>query len=243
MRSIVKALILSLTIILFPKRCFACGTCVDYTIDYFLPFFKYWIPLFLMWALLYWRGKILFYRSKGESSLKYIILSILIFFGFLIITSFISMGSALFPFLILFLWWLINSILISVGRYPQKSYQAPWWQNINRIMIGLTIILTAYSYAVKFSDLDRLSKFIRYPGGPYRTVKQKVIRIGKPAIPMVIDELIIKKAEAVHRRESNYKEGIYIIEKITHQNFEGSREKLLKWWDQIQVRKRSRGYD
>ncbi len=228
MTSFINSLILSLTILLFPKRCFACGVCVDYNIDYYLPFFKYWIPLFLMWALLRWRGNILVIRSKGQSSLRYIILSILVAFGFLIITSLMAMGSAKFPFLILFVWWLINSILISVGRYPKKSYQAPWWQNANRIMIGFTITLVAYSYAFQFSDLDRLAKFIRYPGGPYRTVRQKVIHIGKPAIPMVIDELIIKKEMAVHRE----KEGIYIVEQITGHSFGGSRDKLLKWWDQ-----------
>ena len=142
------------------------------------------------------------------------------------------MGSVLSPFLILFIWWLINSILISVGRYPKKSYQAPWWKIVNRIMIGFTIILVAYTYTFQFSDLDRLTKFIRYRGGPYSTVKQKVIHIGKPAIPMVIDELIINKSKELHESESSYKEGIFIVEQITGKNFKGSREKLLKWWNQ-----------
>ena len=101
-------------------------------------------------------------------------------------------------------------------------------------MIGFTIILIAYSYIFQFSDIDRLAKFIRYRGGPYSIVKQKVIRIGEPAIPMVIDELIIKKSKALYGGESSYKEGIFIVEQITGQNFKGSREILLKWWNQQQ---------
>jgi len=232
MTSLVFPLILFLGLILSPKQCFACGVCVDYSIDYFLPFVKYWIPLFLTWVLLRWNGNILYNRNKGKSSLKYILLSILVSIAFLIIISFMTMGSVLSPFLVLFIWWLINSILISVGRYPKKSYQASWWKIVNRIMIGFTIILVAYSYTFQFSDLHRLAKFIRYKGGPYSTVKQKVIHIGKPAIPMVIDELIIKKSKVLHGSEFSYKEGIFIVEQITGQNFKGSREKLLKWWNQ-----------
>jgi len=99
-------------------------------------------------------------------------------------------------------------------------------------MIGITIILVAYLYAFQFSDLDRLAKFIRYSGGPYRAVRQKVIQIGEPAIPMVINELILKKSGAGHGKESDYEAGIYIIEQITGHNFKGSRKKLLKWWNQ-----------
>lgn len=230
MTSFMFPLILFLAIILFPKRCFACGVCVDYNIEYYLPFFKYWIPIFIAWALLRWRGNILFHRSKGESSTKYIILSILVGFIFLIITFIMTMGSVLFPFLILFIWFLINSILISVGMHSKKSYQAPWWKNFNRVMIGFTIILVAYSYVFQFSDLARLAKFIRYSshsGSPYNAAKQKVINIGEPAIPMVIDELIINKSG-----ESSYKEGIYIVEQITGHNFERNKDKLLDWWNQ-----------
>ena len=232
MASIVLSLLLFLTIILLPKHCFACGVCVDYNIDYYLPFFKYWIPLFIAWALLRWIGNILVIKNKNQSLIRYILLSILTAFAYIVIASLLTMGSLQFPFILLFIWWLVNSILISVGKYPKKSYQAQWWKNVNRIMIGFTIILITYSYTFQFSDLDRLSKFIRYSGGPYSAVKKKVIHIGKPAIPMVIDELIIKESKVLHGGESSHKEGIFIVEQITGQNFKGSREELLKWWNQ-----------
>ena len=92
------------------------------------------------------------------------------------------MGSVLAPFLLFFIWWLLDAVAISLRQDLQKSYITPWWQNANRIMIGCTILLIAYSYTFQFSDLNRLAKFLRYPGGPYSTVKEKVIQIGEPAI-------------------------------------------------------------
>jgi len=49
---------------------------------------------------------------------------------------------------------------------------------------------------------------------------------------MVVDELIINKPRMHHGGEPSYKEGIFIVEQITGRNFNGSREELLRWWNQ-----------
>ena len=56
---------------------------------------------------------------------------------------------------------------------------------------------------------------------------------------MVIDELIIKESKVGHGGESSHKEAIFIIEQISDQDFKGSREELLKWWDQQRKDERS----
>ena len=153
--------LLFITCMLFPSLVYACGVCIDYQLDFWLPFLKILIPVFIAWLLI----KIIL-RIIGKLTAVSIPSFItgfrgLFIIGLFIAVSYFSMISLLLPFLIV----VIPSWFISIYKSQKKLYfvqdRKPL-QNIliysQWIVIAITLSSIIYSFATFTSTKRLLSK-------------------------------------------------------------------------------------
>ena len=159
---------------------YACGVCVDYQLDFLLPFLKILKPIFIIWLLI----KIILgiIGRFTATSIPFFItrFSLLFIVSLFIAASFLSMGSVLFPFLTI----VIPSWFISVYKSQKKLYSVrdrKILQNIFVYFQWLIVLVTfsamIYSFAT-FTSTKRLLKKLDYSSNFTLPAQKMLVRKG-----------------------------------------------------------------
>jgi len=166
---------------LFPSVVYACGVCIDYLLDFWLPFLKILIPIFIAWFLI---KIILGIIGKFTAiSIPFFItgFSCLFIIGLFIAVSFFTMGSLLLPSLIV----VLPSWFISVYKSQKKLYfvrDRKTLQNIfiyfHWLIISITLSATIYSF-VTFTSTKRLLSKLDYSASLTLPAQKMLIEKGR----------------------------------------------------------------
>lgn len=200
--------------------------CISYIIDFNIPFMKYTIPLFLIWTVGYSCSE-----KKGASAMLSIIRFIAIYFGLAIL----SLGSHLFPMVLFFLWWIVR--LVDFSFLHSSRGATALWRNFNRFSLAAVAVLIVYGYAFEYNDPERLIFFAGYTGGPSGPASERVVMMGRPAVPLIMQRLVLDPAIPDFRRDIYERKAVWMIKEITGTDIARidpgltQRENLLKWWE------------
>ncbi len=177
----IKIFLILITCMLLPSVVYACGVCVDYQLDFLLPFLKILRPVFIAWFLISIILKII--GKFTAISIPFFItgFSCLFIICLFIAVSFFTMGSLLLPFLTVVLpYW-----FISVYKSQKKLYSVRDRKTLQNIfiyfqwlIIFITLSATIYSF-VTFNSAKRLLSKLDYSASLTLTAQKRLIEKGR----------------------------------------------------------------
>lgn len=226
-----------LVLVPFPGE--ACGQCIDRVIRFNCPFAPWWAILFLVWFL----ARLFAGPDAHKTSTGKKVLNLLGGVVFTLALSFLSLGSLLFPFFWYFWWWMVRVLREGFGA---ETLPHPRWRVVSRLGLLLLMGMVAWGYTVSRADPVWVGGFIDYHGGPVIPARERMVQMGFPAVPIIIERLL-NENRLPSFKEKDWQAGISLIEAISSQTFkadplldtmpDGSfdelairRRKLLEWW-------------
>ncbi|HOO57487.1 MAG TPA: hypothetical protein PLN69_11730 [bacterium] len=227
-RIFIMSLLACAVLVQIPETASACGVCTTMSADYYFPFLKFWIPLFLVWVFLLF--KIHDNNPEDRSRERFKSFNRLMSIGSIIfLTTFLfSLGSPLVPFIFIFFCWVLLSLKIIL--FDRTSAVNPeWWKTTSAVMLIVVVCFAAFTYKFQYNNIDRLRKFIVYPGGPHETAINRLKSHGDEAIPVIMEEMVNYEGRA-GRKERLQSEGVLLVEEITGKDFGHDAAKVIEWW-------------
>jgi hypothetical protein len=190
----------------WPCAAYSCGACVDYQLDWYLPFIK---PLFLIFS-----GWILFrfvFWIIGKATSKSIPLTFskrpwLYNIGVVVIAiavSMLSMGSVLLPFILV----IVPACALAIYRSQRRFYSFRERGKLQSLFIYFqwaTLIIAGFIVIhsiARFNSTDRLIRKLAYNSILTMPAQQRLILKGKEIYPDVIP--IVTNFNANNLRERN----------------------------------------
>lgn len=173
-----------------PRAAYSCGVCVDYILDWRLPFLRPLILIFSVWILI----KIVFWiigkattTSIPLTHSKRPWLTIIALVVILIAVWIFGMGSPLLPFLVV----IIPSWFFAIYRSQRRMYSVQYRKKLQSLFIYFQwVTLSAIGFIVihsivSFNSTERLIRKLAYPKLT-SPAQQRLISKGKEIYPEVI---------------------------------------------------------
>lgn len=206
----------------------ACGACADKSVAWGLPFVKYWMFFFPVWLLLAFAADFAPDRTDAariRPNLRMGVRGTLVG-GYFLLSATNSMGAGLpaimAPF---FYYWVIAAAWAAFS--PSARHAPPSWIRLNRWALAICLLLAVVVDRVENGDPDRIARFLRYPGGGVREVVNRLVAIGEPAVPAVVEHLFTWDGSYDAGYRSRRRMGLQIVSRIAQRDFQPTYEEMV----------------